>query len=297
MKDLGKLHYCLGITVEYDKEKKCLWMHQRQYIQSLLERYGLSQAKTSTTPADINVKLVKDDGMSKPVDPVFYQSMVGSLLYAAIATRPDISQAVGAVSKFNSCPTEAHLTAVKRIFCYLKGTINLGLKYERSDDSSLIGFSDADWAGDMDNRHSTTGNLFVMSGGAISWLSRKQSVVALSTTEAEYVALSTATQEAVWLRRLLSDIKITPTTPTIIREDNEGTIAVARNPISHARTKHIDIKFHYVHEALYDRVIELVYCLTEQMTADILTKPLFHGRFETLRLDMGLKNLPNVKSI
>ena len=144
MKDLGKLHYCLGITVEYDEEKKCLWMHQRQYIQSLLERYGLSQAKTSTTPADINVKLVKDDGMSKPVDPVFYQSMVGSLLYTAIATRPDISHAVGAVSKFNSCPTEAHLTAVKRIFRYLKGTINLGLKYERSDDSSLIGFSDAD---------------------------------------------------------------------------------------------------------------------------------------------------------
>ena len=173
VKDLGKLHYCLGITVEYDEEKKCLWMHQRQYIQSLLERYGLSQAKTSTTPADINVKLVKDDGMSKPVDPVFYQSMVGSLLYAAIATRPDISQAVGAVSKFNSCPTEAHLTAVKRIVRYLKRTINLGLKYDRSDDSSLIGFSDADWAGDMDNRHSTTGNLFVMSGGAISWLSRK----------------------------------------------------------------------------------------------------------------------------
>ena len=98
------------------------------------------------------------------------------------------------------------------------------MKYERSDDSSLIGFSDADWAGDMDNRHSTTGNLFDMSGGAISWLSRKQTVVALSTTEVEYVALSTATQEAVWLRRLLSDIKITPTTPTIIREDNQGAM-------------------------------------------------------------------------
>ena len=175
--------------------------------------------------------------------------------------------------KFNSCPTEAHLTTVKIIFCYLKGTINLGLKYERSDDSSLIGFSDADWAGDMDNRHSTTGNLFVMSGGAISWLSRKQSVVTLST-EAEYIALSKATQEAAWLRRvrrLLSDIKITP---TIIREDNQGTIAVPRNPISHARTKHIDIKFHYVREALYGGVIELVYCPTEQMRADILTKPL-----------------------
>ena len=120
MKDLGKLHYCLGITIEYDKKKKCLWMHQRQYIHSLLERYGLSQAKPSTTPADTKVKLVKDDGVSKLVDPICYQSMVGSLLYAAITTRPDIAQAVGTVSKFKSCPTEAHLTAVKRILRYLK---------------------------------------------------------------------------------------------------------------------------------------------------------------------------------
>ena len=146
------------------------------------------------------------------------------------------------------------------------------MKYERSDDSNLIGFSDADWAGDMDNRHSITRNLFIMSGVAISWLSRKQSVVALSTTEAEYIVLSTATQEAVRLRSLLSDIKITPTIPTIIREDNQGTIHVARNPISHTRTKHIDIKLHFVREVLYDRVTEFVYCPTEQMTADILTK-------------------------
>ena len=198
MKDLGKLHYCLGISIEYDKDKGHLWMHQRQYIQSLLERYGLSQAKPSVTPADINVKLVKNDGVSKSVDRVSYQSMVGSLLYASIATRPDIAQAVGAVSKFNSCPTEAHLTAVKRIFRYLKGTINLGIKYERSDDKHLVGFSDVDWAGDVDDRHFTTGNLFLMAGAAIDWFSKRQPVVALSTTEAEYVALSAATQEAVW---------------------------------------------------------------------------------------------------
>ena len=189
--------------------------------------------------------------------------MVGSLLYAAIATRPDIAQAVGAVSKCNSCPTESHLTAVKRIFRYLKGTIDIGLRYQKCDNGTLIGFSDADWAGD---RHSTTGNLFVISGGAISWLSRKQSVVALSTTETEYVALCGATQEAVWLRRLLSNIQSTPTTATIINEDNQGTIAVARNPVSHARTKHIDIKFHYVREALHDGSIDLVYCPTKDMT-------------------------------
>ena len=203
MKDLGKIHYCLGIAMEYDEEKNTLWMHQRQYILTLLDKYGLSEVKPSTTPADISVKLVKDDGVSKSVDQIIYQSMVGTLLYAATATRPDIAQAVGAVSKFNSCPTEAHVTAVKRIIRYLKGTINLGLMYNKSADHKLFGFSDADWAGDIDSRHSTTGNLFIMSGAAISWLSRKQPVVALSTTEAEYIALCTATQEAVWLRRLL----------------------------------------------------------------------------------------------
>ena len=149
----------------------------------------------------------------------------------------------------------------------------------------------------MDDRHSNTGNLFVMSGGAISWFNRKQTVVALSTAEAEYVALSTAPQEATWLRGLLSDIKATPKTPTIIKEDNQGTITIARNPISHARTKHMDIKFHYVREALHNGIIELVYCPTDQMTADILTKSLSHNRFEILPLEMGLKNLPSIMSI
>ena len=121
MKGLGKIHYFLGIAVEYDEEKNSSWMHQRRYILTLLDKYGLSEAKPSTTPADINVKLVKHDGVSKYVDQVIYQSMVGSLLYAATATRPDNAQAVGAVSKFNSCPTKAYLTAVKQILRYLKG--------------------------------------------------------------------------------------------------------------------------------------------------------------------------------
>ena len=123
-------------------------------------------------------------------------------------------------------------------------------------DNSIIGFSDADWAGDLDNCHSTSGNLFVMSGGAISWLSKKQPVVALSTTEAEYVALR--------LRRLLSDIKTSPKMPTVISEDNQGTIAIARNPVYHTLTKHIDIKYHYVREALTYGVIDLVYCPTSR---------------------------------
>ena len=142
----------------------------------------MTEAKAVSTPACIDVKLQKDDGSSKEVDAINYQSMVGSLLYAAVATHPDIAQAVGAVSKFSANPTVAHLTAVKRILRYLKGTINLALRYDGLEDGTMVGYSDADWAGDTDDRHSTSGNLFMMSGGPINWISKKQSVVALSTS-------------------------------------------------------------------------------------------------------------------
>ena len=132
---------------------------------------------------------------------VTQQSMVASLLYAAIATRPDIAQAVGAVSKFNAKPTEAHLTAIKRISRYLKGTVNLSLEYQKTEDGKLIEYFDSDYAGDLDDRHSTTGNIFPMAGGPISWLSKKQAIVTLSTSVAEYVALSLAVQEVVWLEK------------------------------------------------------------------------------------------------
>ena len=160
MKNMGKLHYCLGISIVHDEDQKCLWLHQRRYIQCMLDKYQMSNAKIVSTPADLNVKLQKDDDVSKTVDPVKYQSLVGSLMYDAICTRPDISQAVGMVSKYNSKPTEAHLTAAKRILCYLKGTLNLALKYQKSEDGLLISYCDADWANDPDDRHSTTDHCF-----------------------------------------------------------------------------------------------------------------------------------------
>ena len=177
---------------------------------------------------------MSDDNYSKQVDKVMYQSIVGSLLYAAVATRPDISQAVGVISKFSSRPTEAHLTAAKRILRYLKGTASLAVKYQKSSNGTLIGYADADWAGDSEDRHSTTGNLFLLVEGSISWLSKKQAIVALSTSEAEYVSVSAATQEAVWIRRLLADIQAVPEGPTVIMEDNQGAIGIAKNPIQHA---------------------------------------------------------------
>lgn len=287
MKDMGELSYILGISVIQDKTNKCVYLHQKHYIEAVLQKYGMDKANPVTTPADANVKLQKNDGVSKPVNPGTYQSIVGSLLYAAMATRPDIAQAVSAVSKFNAEPNTAHMTAVKRILRYLKGTANLALKYQRSESETLVGFSDADWAGDQDDRRSTTGNVFLLSGGAVSWLSKKQNTVALSTAEAEYVALSQAAQECTWLTRLLSDLGM-DVTPTVILEDNQGAIAIAKNPVDHSRTKHIDIRYHYIRECVQNGQIQLQYCPTDDMRADILTKPLPKQKFEYLRREIGL---------
>ena len=285
MKDMGQLHYCLGINFEVTKQGISLC--QKQYLLRILEKYRLSEVNTVTTPMDPNVKLVKDDSYSKEVDPTQYQSMVGSLLHAARATRPDIAHAVGLVSKFNSAPMQAHLTAVKRIFRYLKGTVDIKLQY-RSTGEKLLGYSDADWANDTDDRHSTTGNVFIMSGGAISWLSHKQSTVALSTAEAEYIALGSATQEAIWLNQLLTDLRIDTKGSIEILEDNQSAIAMAKNSTGRRRTKHIDIKHHFIKEAVQAGTISVSYCPTADMLADIFTKQLPRTQFEKLRSRLGL---------
>ena len=285
MKDMGKLHYCLGVNIK--QENGSLMLSQEQYINKILYKYKLQDCKPVSTPMDSNVKLVKNDGCSKSVDPTQYQSMVGSLIYAAIATRPDIAHAVNTLSKFNSSPTEGHLTAVKRVFRYLKGSIKLHLRYQ-SNGEEMEGYSDADWAADSEDRRSTSGNAFLMSNGAISWTSRKQPTVALSTSEAEYIALCLATQECVWLRQLRKDLKINDPNPTTINEDNQGAIAMSKNPVLHKRTKHIDIKFHFVREKVEDETIQVNYCPRDEMIADIFTKPLPQEKFEKLRSKLGL---------
>lgn len=291
MKDMGELHYYVGVCIVQDVKNKQVFLHQGHYVEKMLEKFGQTEAKPVSTPADLNVKLQKEDGFSRPVDVTSYQSIVGSLLYAAIATRPDIAQAVGVVSKFCANPTQTHLTATKRVLRYLKATAYLGLSYKKSADGNLIGYSDADWAGDMDDRHSTSGNVFSLACGAVSWLSKKQATVALSTAEAEYVALSTATQEAIWLRRLLADMGEPPEGPTEIYEDNQGAISMAKNPVGHARTKHIDIRYHFVRERVQDGAITLKYIGTDEMVADILTKPLPKHRFEKLVTKLGMKTV------
>ena len=222
MKDMGELYFWLGMSIIQDKAKKCLLINQQRYLEKVLKKFKQTEAKTMTIPVDVNVKLRKNDNVSNNVDPILYQSIIGSLLYAAIVTSPDIAHAVGVLSKICASPDESHLAAAKRVLGYLKGTKQYGIKYRKTDNAAITEYSDANWAGDLDDRQSTSGNVFMMANGPISWLSKKQATVALSTEESEYIALSQATEEAIWLRRLLQDIGMEIWDPILINEDNQG---------------------------------------------------------------------------
>ena len=230
MKDLGQLRYCLGIVCNVSEGKICI--SQKPYIDNLVRRFGLSDACGVSTPADACVKLVDDDGVSRPkaVPADCGKSAAGG-------TRPNIAYAVSTIAKFCHQPTELHMTAAKRVLRYLKQTRDLNLTYVKESPEAIIGYSNADWAGDVQDRLSTSGNMFLLGGGAITWSSRKQSSVALSAVEAEYMALSVATQEAVWLRYLQEELGVTEMGPTLIYEDNQGAISMAKNPVFHKRNE------------------------------------------------------------
>ena len=262
------------------------------YAKAVIEKFGMEHSKPARTPMAQGMKLLKATEHSEMVDATLYQSAVGSLLYLSGWTRPDIAFSVSSVSRFCSRPTKEHWTAVKRIFRYLNGTLNYGLVYEKNEDKNdgLIGYSDADWAGDANDRRSTSGYLFMMAGAAVSWKSRKQTCVALSTAEAEYVAIAAAAQEATWMRQLLEELYHKQAKPTVLHEDNQSAIAVAQNPQSHSKMKHIDIRYHFVREKVLDNTVELRYCPTNDMLADVLTKGLTFDKFARLRELTGVKD-------
>ena len=284
MKDLGEIHHCLGISVT--REGNSIKLSQQHYIDQLLKRFGMEQCNTVATPAAVDVKLEKDDG-SRPADQALYQSIIGSLIYAASATRPDIAFSVGVLSKFNATPTETHMTAAKRVLRYLKGTRAYGIVLTKSASYPVV-YSDASWADNIENRRSTSGNVFIMSQGPISWSSKQQSVVALSTAEAEYISASEATKEASWLRQLLADLKGPADEPITLYVDNQSAIAIS-NKVDSKRTKHIDIRYHYIRDEIAQSHIKTHYCPSADMKADILTKPLARDRFVSLRDMLGMR--------
>ena len=289
IKDLGELSYFLGVKVVKDHNNNSIWLGQPSYVDKLLFKFQLSDCKAVSTPAATDVKLVKSSDDEERCDKETYQSAIGNLLYLSSQTRPDITYAVSSVSRFCSDPSKTHWMAVKRIIRYLKGTRNYGLYYTK-DKSVMSGYSDADWAGDNEDRRSTSGYVFVMCGAAVSWRSKKQPCVALSTAEAEYIALAGAVQECVWLQRLMIDLNLPDDKPTSLYEDNQAAIAISKNPQFHGRTKHIDIKFHYVREQVESGTVNLLYCPTNDMLADIFTKPLSNEKFVNFCKLIGVKS-------
>ena len=290
VKDLGKLEYVLAISVNQHADG--IWIGQPGYTKKVLERFNMMDCKPVSTPADSSTKLMKAGEDDELCDRELYQSEVGSLLYLSVWTRPDIAFAVGNAAKFCAEPTKTHWTAVKRIMRYLKGTMDLGLQYVRDCEESCEGYSDADWAGDTNDRKSTSGYIFQTAGAPISWRSRRQNCVALSTAEAEYIALANAAQEAVWLQRLLDDLHDNSEKPMVIHEDNQAAISMSKNQQYHGRAKHIDIKYHYIRELVADKCVVLKYCPTDSMIADILTKGLSKEKFIKIRDLSGMGKCP-----
>ena len=283
MQDLGKLKYCLGLEVT--EGESYLHISQERYITQMLEKFRMEDSKPVATPQDCSQQLTKSEPMDaaeqKDMENIPYRNAVGAMIYAATATRPDIANAVGNVSKFMENPNRTHWNAVKRIFRYLNGTKDYGLHYTKGC-RKLAGYSDSDFAGDLDTRRSTTGYVFQMGQNTITWNSKRQQTVALSTTEAEYMALCHASKEAIWIQKLLLDLGI-ENTEIILYEDNQGCLALANNPVNHTRTKHIDVQYHFVREKLENEAFKLEYCPTENMLADLLTKPIAKHQFQKLR--------------
>ena len=294
VEDMGRLHYFLGVKVVQEINSSSIWIGQPSFTNILLKRFGMEESNSAETPFDVATKLMKKGSIetaSDDVDKQLYQSAVGSLLYLSTRTRPDISFAVGMCARFSAEPITQHWTAVKRILRYLKGTANLGLRYEQTD-NELLGYSDADWAGDLNDRKSTSGYTFILSGAAISWKSRKQSCVALSTAEAEYMALASAAQEAIWMSRLICELMYgnrCDMAPVKIYEDNQSAICIAKNQQQHGRTKHIDIKYHFTREQIAMKNIEVAYCRSKDMVADVFTKPLSGPTFKRMCSMLGMQ--------
>ena len=292
MVDQGEIHYLLGMSIKRDRESRTLTISQPNYVEKVLRKFGMENCKPVSTPLEPGRRFQQLSPNDEPFDVQTYQQAIGCLTYVSTATRPDIAAAVGVLSQYMSKPSKDHWTGVKRILRYLKGTLKYGLKFSvHEEEPELFGYSDADWAGDVDTRRSTSGYVFLIGTSTASWSSRKQATVAKSSTEAEYVALSSATQEAVWLRRLMEDLGREMATPTTIYEDNQGAIELAKNAKYHNRTKHIDICHHFVRERVVSNEIQVIYCPTGDMIADIMTKGLAKIAFEKLRDLLGVHDI------
>jgi hypothetical protein len=286
MKDLGQLKWFLGI--EFNFSNNCIEMNQTKYIEKILSKFRMTECHPKSIPCDMSVNSIGPDSSKELDDPKLFREIVGSLIYIMTCTRPDICYAVTKLSQNLSRPSFADLNLSKFTLKYLKGTLNYNLKFVKSE-IKIIGYCDSDWGGSQD-RKSISGYCFKLgnNGPLISWKCKKQNVVALSTCEAEYIAITCAVQESCFLRQLLTDMRCGVQEPVQLYVDNQGAIELTKNPVFHQRTKHIDIRFHYIRSQITDSVITISYIPSDENLADMFTKPVNKGKlrkFNVCNLD------------
>uniref|UniRef100_A0A803KS96 Uncharacterized protein n=1 Tax=Chenopodium quinoa TaxID=63459 RepID=A0A803KS96_CHEQI len=282
-KDLGAAKKILGMEIRRDRSSRKLFLSQKGYIERVIEKFGMKSAKSVVTPLAPHSRLSSKQSPTTAKDKAYmdnvpYASAVGSLMYAMVCTRPDISQAVGVVSRFMANLGKIHWEAVKWILRYLKGTIDTGLCFG-GDNCQISGSVDSDYAGDLDRRRSTTGYAFMIFGAPVSWRSMLQATVALSTTEAEYMAMTEGVKESLWLRGLLDDLGFRQE-GVQLSCDIQSAIHLEKNQVYHARTKHIDVRYHFIRDVVEKGDISLMKVHTDKNPADMLTKVVSGSKFQ-----------------
>jgi len=289
MTDEGKCSWYLGMHVEQKPGE--IRIHQKKYIDEIVAKYGFRDAAPVKTPLDKDIKLsAPDDHTAHPKFRKEYQSKVGSLNFASNQTRPDIAFATGYVARYASNPNQTHMKAVDRIFGYLKNDPKKGIVYPGKHGLQLRGFVDSDFAGCEDSRRSTTGWVFTLAGGPVSWSSQRQKTVATSTMDAEYTAGAETAKEAIWIRNFINDLRIPgvhiDSVPLYM--DNNSALKLTRNPEFHSRSKHIDVKHHFIREKVEGEVINTQRVDTKDNLADVFTKALLRPTHESLTTRLNL---------
>ena len=289
MSHMGELNFFLGLQVKQVKDGT--FINQGKYAKDLLKRFGMDSTSSKNTPMSTTTQLDKDEN-GKSIDQKLYRGMIGSLLYIT-ASRPDIMFSVCLCARYQSDPKESHIKAVKRIFRYLKHTSDYELFYPKNSSFELTSYSDADFAGCKSNRKSTSDTCHFLGHSLVSWFSKKQNSVSLSTTEAEYIASSLACAQVLWMKQTLSDYGISYSSSQIFC-DNTSAINLSKNPVQHSRTKHIDIRHHFLRDHVLKGDITLEFISTEKQIADILTKPLKEETFVNLRRELEICSISDI---
>jgi hypothetical protein len=291
IKNLGPIKDYLGIEVNYDIKNKRMKLHQTKYINKMLNKFKFDNINPSKTPMDSSAKYEPNAGQASKEDIKLFQQFIGSLLFLALATRCDICYATIRLARYASNPSEIHFRAVKRIFRYLKGTSELGIIYYNSPEAFIQGYCDADYAGDLASAKSTSGYIIFIAGGPFMWKSKLQSIIAQSTTEAEYIAINLAAKELAYIRILLKELGLASYDPNIklpLYTDNQGALQLAKNPIYHERTKHIAVKYHYIRDLINKRILDLIWVPTVDQKADGFTKALNYNTYTAFITQLGL---------